>query len=405
MSAAAPLPSGQRLIAVDAVRGLALFGVLLVNLLWHADIVIPGRVLARLPTSEIDAWLDPVLRWLWEGKAQALFSLLFGFGFALMSQRLEQAGAPAGRVYARRLLVLLALGFAHLSFVWYGDILHNYALAGLALMLFRRASTPWLICLGLVLALLSAAAGDLWLALQPGLEARVDEASRLGRAARWTTWRGDDYGLYVSQMIQANWREYLTAPEFPALTATALGRFLLGAAIFRLGWLSDPDRARGLARRALAWLAPVGLVMAAPQPLVDATGWAAGDGLLLVLGVINHGAELLLGLAWAAAVIWLARGGVLQGLAAVGRMALTSYLMQSLVFLFVLYGFGLNWLKYDGATFALALALVVFAAQIGFSRWWLTRFRFGPAEWVWRALTYGRAPPMRQPGAPVARSG
>ncbi|MBX3476911.1 MAG: DUF418 domain-containing protein [Brevundimonas sp.] len=395
MTAAAPLPSGQRLITVDAVRGLALFGVLLVNLLWHADIVIPGRVLARLPTSEIDVWLDPVLRWLWEGKAQALFSLLFGFGFALMFARLEAAGAPAGRIYLRRLLVLLALGFAHLSFVWYGDILHNYALAGLALILFRRVPTPWLIGLGLVLALFSAAAGDLWLALQPGLEARVDEASRLGRAARWATWQGNDYGLYVAQMIQANWREYLTAPEFPALTATALGRFLLGAAIFRLGWLSDPDRARGLARRALAWLAPTGLVLAGLQPLVDATGWAAGDGLLLALGVVNHAAELVLGLAWAAAVVWLARGGVLQGLAAVGRMALTNYLMQSLVFLFVLYGFGLNWLRYDGATFALALALVIFAAQVGFSRWWLARFRFGPAEWVWRALTYGRAPPMR----------
>jgi uncharacterized protein len=76
-------------------------------------------------------------------------------------------------------------------------------------------------------------------------------------------------------------------------------------------------------------------------------------------------------------------------------MALTNYLMQSLVYLFVLYGFGLGWLKYDGAVLALSLALAVFALQIGFSRWWLARFRFGPAEWVWRTLTYGRAPPLR----------
>lgn len=393
---AAPLPSAQRLIAVDVVRGLALFGVLLVNLLWHADIVIPGRVLARLPTHEIDIWLDPVLRWLWEGKAQALFSLLFGFGFALTFDRLERAGTPATQIYTRRLLVLLALGFAHLSFVWYGDILHNYALAGLALMLFQRLPSGWLIGLGLILALFSAAAGDLWLASQPEVEARVNEAWRVGRAARWNTWQGHDYGLYVAQMIQANWREYLTTPEFPALTATALGRFLLGAAIFRLGWLSDADGARMRARRSLAWLAPVGLVLAGLQPLVDATGWAAGDSALLALGVVNHAAELLLGLAWAAAAIWLARGAAAQGLAAVGRMALTSYLMQSLVFLFVLYGFGLNWLKFDGAIFALVLAVAVFAAQVAFSLWWLARFQFGPAEWVWRALTYGRAPPMRR---------
>lgn len=395
MSEGAPVPAGQRIAAVDVVRGLALFGVLLINLLWHADIAIPGRVLERLPTADIDAWLDPVLRWLWEGKAQALFSLLFGFGFAVMIDRLEAKGAPAARIYSRRLLVLLALGFAHLSFVWYGDILHNYALAGFGLLLLRRLPTKALVGLGLILALFSYAAGDLWLMTHPALDERVSEADRIGRAARWMIWQGADYGRFVANMVEANWREYLTAPLFPALTATALGRFLLGMAIFRAGWLSEPGRARRLARRSLVWLAPTGLVLAALQPLVDMTGWPATDVQLLGLTVVNHAAELVLGLAWAAAGVWLARGGLARALAAVGRMALTNYLMQSLVYLFVLYGFGLNWLKYDGAVFALSLALVGFAAQIGFSLWWLARFRFGPTEWLWRTLTYGRAPPLR----------
>jgi uncharacterized protein len=395
MSQAAPVPSAQRIAAVDVVRGLALFGVLLINLLWHADIVIPGRVLARLPTADIDAWLAPVLHWLWHGKAQALFSLLFGFGFAAMIDRLERRGAPADRLYARRLSVLLVVGFAHLFLVWFGDILHTYALAGFGLLLLRRARTEVLVGLGLILSLFSFLAADLYLAGHPALDARLAEADRWGRAARWAIWQGGDYGRYVANMVEAVWREYLSAPLFPALTATALGRFLLGAAIFRLGWLAEPERARRLARRGLPWLLPVGLILAGVQPLIEATGWPTSDVQRDVIGLIDRTGQLALALAWAAAAVWLARGGFEQALAAVGRMALTNYLMQSLVYLFVLYGFGLGWLKYDGAVLALSLALAVFALQIGFSRWWLARFRFGPAEWVWRTLTYGRAPPLR----------
>ena len=395
MSQAAPVPSAQRIAAVDVVRGLALFGVLLINLLWHADIVIPGRVLARLPTADIDAWLAPVLHWLWHGKAQALFSLLFGFGFAAMIDRLERRGAPADRLYARRLSVLLVVGFAHLFLVWFGDILHTYALAGFGLLLLRRARTEVLVGLGLVLSLFSFLAADLYLAGHPALDARLAEADRWGRAARWAIWQGGDYGRYVANMVEAVWREYLSAPLFPALTATALGRFLLGAAIFRLGWLAEPERARRLARRGLPWLLPVGLILAGVHPLIEATAWPTSGVQRDVIGLIDRTGQLVLALAWAAAAVWLARGGFEQALAAVGRMALTNYLMQSLVYLFVLYGFGLGWLKYDGAVLALSLALAVFALQIGFSRWWLARFRFGPAEWVWRALTYGRAPPLR----------
>lgn len=402
MTEAEPVASTERIAAVDVARGLALFGVLLINLLWHADIAIPGRVLEQLSTAAIDQWLDPVLRWLWEGKAQALFSLLFGFGFAMMIDRLEQRGAAAARIYARRLTVLLILGIAHLYLVWYGDILHTYALAGFGLLLLRRAPTWLLVALGLILSLFSYAAADLWLAAHPALDERLSEADRWGRAARWSIWQGADYGRFVGHMIESNWREYVSAPLFPALTATALGRFLLGVAIFRAGWLADPERARARARRHLLWLAPVGLGLSALHPWVEATGWPASDPQSLALGVVDEVGQLVLALAWAALAVWLARGGFERALAAVGRMALTNYLMQSLVFLFVLYGFGLNWLKYDGALFALTLAVVVLGAQMGFSLWWLARFRFGPAEWVWRALTYGRAPPMRLTGVEAA---
>jgi len=395
MSQAAPLPSTGRIAAVDTVRGLALFGVLLINLMRNADFAVPGRVLARLPTAEIDAWLDPALRWLWEGKAQCLFSLLFGFGFAVMIDRLERRGAAAGRIYVRRLLVLLVVGIANLYLVWCGDILHVYALAGFGLLLLRRAPIRILVGLGLILSLFSFLAADLWLALHPALDERLAQADRWGRAARWTVWQGADYGRFLAQAAQANWREYLSTPFFPALTAAAPGRFLLGAAMFRAGWLAEPERARALARRHLAWMAPLGLGLAGAWPLVEATGWPADDLQLAALALIDEIGQLVLALAWAAAAVWLARGGAERGLAAMGRMALTHYLTQGLVYLFVLYGFGLGWLKYDGAVFALALALAVFGAQMGFSLWWLARFRFGPAEWLWRTLTYGRAPPLR----------
>jgi uncharacterized protein len=117
---------------------------------------------------------------------------------------------------------------------------------------------------------------------------------------------------------------------------------------------------------------------------------------------------ILQALAYAAIIVvlcqnpkWRAR---LSGLGAVGQMALTNYVAQSMVFVFVLYGFGFGLLPYNGATFALCLAVVTFAVQIAYSRWWLARYRFGPLEWVWRTLTYGQKQPMRiaTSGSPAA---
>lgn len=384
-------PTDDRIGSVDAIRGAALFGVLLINVLWHADIALPAAVLAALPTAPVDAWLGPALNWLFEGKAQTLFSLLFGFGFAVMMSRLEARGARFGVIYSRRLLVLLGLGLANLYLLWFGDILHPYALAGFGLLLLRRAPTWTLATLGLFLSLFAYVGAGLWNDAFPLQEAREEAAGAIGLANRHAIWLGSDYGAFVREAVRANWQEYFSTPWFPAQVASALGRFLLGYAVFRAGWLTDPDRAAVLARRWWPWLIPVGLALTAPYAfaLLDDSLWVLEEAL-------TQSGLLCLAFGYAALVIRFVRGEFAESLAAVGRMALTNYLAQSLVYVFVLYGFGLGWLRYDGPVFALGLAVGVFAAQVAFSRWWLSRYRFGPIEALWRWATYGRRPAFRR---------
>lgn len=388
---ATPGPAEDRIDSVDTIRGAALFGVLLVNVLWHADIALPEAVLAALPTAPVDAWLGPILNWLFEGKAQTLFSLLFGFGFAMMMSRLDARGAPSTAIYARRLTVLLGLGLANLYLLWFGDILHPYALAGFGLLLLRRAPTWALIVLGLFLSLFAYVGVGVWHALAPLQEARENAADAIGLANRYAVWLGDDYGAFVREAVRANWQEYFSTPWFPAQLASSLGRFLLGYAVFRAGWLTEPGRALVLARRSWPWLIPAGLALTAPYAfgLLDDSAWIVGD-LAFQLGL------LALAFGYGALIVRFVRGGFAASLAAVGRMALTNYLVQSLVYVFVLYGFGLGWLRHDGPVFALGLSVAVFAVQMAYSRWWLARYRFGPVEALWRWATYGRRPAFRR---------
>ena len=399
---AVPVSAQDRIGEVDIIRGFALFGVLWMNLVFHAEVMIPAKIIDALPTAAIDPWIGLFGSWVAEGKAQCLFSLLFGFGFAILSDRAEARGANARGLYLRRILILLVVGFAHLFLIWMGDILHAYALMGLVLMLTRRWPGKLLLGLGLILALGSMATAILWLVTTtpPGEAPAMFALQEAGLERRWLLFQTHDYPAFVRELVTAVGPEFYFTVFGPAFLGTILGRFMIGSWVYRQGWMQDTARHAALFRKAAPWLLLVGLALAAVGPAIGLMELRLPRWARPLMALTNEAGQLTLALGYAAGIVVLCQTALwrklLSGLGSVGQMALTNYLTQSLVYFFVLYGFGLGWMKYAGPTFCLALALGVFALQIVFSRWWLARYRFGPAEWLWRSATYGRRQPMRR---------
>ncbi len=383
-----PTEPGDRLESLDALRGLALFGVLMVNLQTGFRVPLfafcsghhtsPGY--ASLAT-------DDAIRFLLEFKAFATFSFLFGVGLAMFFERTRHRGRGRPmRLLLRRLVVLLSLGSLHMLF-WNGDILVAYAVAGLLV-------SPVLLVdprLAVGLALACAAIEILPLPL-PGLP---DHATMLRQGIAATTVYG---GGSFAEAFHFRWNEtrlYIVPLLLGSLPRIA-GLMLAGTAAWRLGLLSNPRRhlpfyraaaltglAIGAGASALELLEEEGrLHLGALAPVVSSLSivpFALGYAALFFCAVASGRAE------------WLVRI-----VAPIGRMALTSYATQSLVLGFVFYGYGLGLCgRLPSAPVALG-GIAFYALQIGASHLWLSRFRFGPLEWVWRSLTFGRAQPLRR---------
>ncbi|WFU15689.1 DUF418 domain-containing protein [Bradyrhizobium sp. CB3481] len=371
-----PVDPARRIDAIDALRGIALFGVLAMNLVMGFRVSIFEQFLiAKASGSSIDRIVETILILGIDLKAFALFSLLFGVGLAIQFERL--AASPwRPRLMVRRLAVLLAIGLIHLCLIWHGDILTEYALAGL-IVLPLLWGPRWLLACGAIAFL------TLYLLMQTyppyGL---LPDTSTLARAV------ADEHRIYATggyaDVLALRLREMpyilsLHAFIFPR----TIGLFLLGAYAWRSGILRTPHQ--GLM-----------FVIAAAGILSGAT--------LTILGFLKNpmfadpSGTILLALGYAAAIIGianLASGKTLLGWAVpLGRMAFTNYLMQSLIFSSIFYGYGLGLFGRLGATSTLAIGIVVYVAQVLFSKWWLGRYRYGPVEWLWRTLMYGAAQPM-----------
>lgn len=388
---------------LDVIRGFALFGVMLINLYGHSDFAIPAEVLNGLATAPIDRPLGWVFDVFMSGKAQALFSMLFGFGFAMFLSRAEARGANGMQLYLRRLLILLVIGFAHALAVFWGDILHIYALAAFVLILFRRAPDRLLLVTGLALSLLAGLVMTLhlaWVEAATGATPALSLALDAGLARRWIAFMAGDYPAYVAELVRSMGAEWFLSVFAWSYIGTVLGRFLLGSWLFRKDWLLRPAEYAAGFRRWAPRLIGAGLVLSVADVAIGASGVEPGVMGQVGQEILHRAGQLVLALGYGAGLVVAMQGAfgrrLLSGLGDVGRMALTNYLTQSLVYLFVFYGFGLGLMRYGGALVCLAIAVGTFGLQILFSRWWLARYRFGPLEWLWRWATYGRRQPLRR---------
>ena len=369
------VPPDERLTSLDILRGVALFGVMAVNLVSEFRVSIFRQFLPiERPLPPLDGGVEAFVSLALEMKAFALFSLLFGVGLAMQFDRLSRSGRPLYWL-ARRLGVLLLLGLAHLLLIWNGDILAEYAVAGFLVLPFLYAPA-WLLA--------AAFAGLLaFYAAMPLLQLPIPWPA----AATLQQHVAEANQIYASGGLGEIW--HFSLRELPYLLLLhiyifprTVALFFLGAFLWRIGLLRDLDRHK----RALAAGALVGIIAGA----VLTAGTGAAARLATVVLALGYGAAVLLLVQRPLA------GRVLGAFAPLGRMAFTNYVLQSLIFGFIFFGYGLGQFGRMGAAQALALGLVVYAAQMLLSAWWLGRFRYGPLEWLWRTLMYGRAQPMRR---------
>jgi uncharacterized protein len=381
----APVSPSERIDAIDVLRGIALLGVLAINVTSGFRVSIFEQFLAdKHPSSPLDRVVETILTLAVDLKAFALFSLLFGAGLAIQFERLSRS--PRRIVLLlRRLIVLLAFGLIHLCLIWNGDILTEYALAGL-LVLPLLFGPRWLLGFAAAAFLLLYLALQLWMpsGVFPNfvvLTLDVMEANRIyatGGFADVQAFRLRELPLIIPLHIYV----------FPR----TIGLFLLGAFAWRTGLLRDAPNGRAV----LFGVAAGGIGLGAVLILGNAGGLFTGR-IGVVAGPLG---TILLAIGYGAAIVAtanLTRGKAWLGWAApLGRMAFTNYLAQSIIFGWIFYGYGLGLFGRLGTASALAIGLAVYVAQVIFSAWWLKRYRYGPVEWLWRTLMYGTAQPMRQ---------
>lgn len=404
MARIGPVTERERVEELDVLRGFALFGVLTMNFVYFAS---EGQLateaqLKALPTANLDWWAYNFVRLFIGDKANTIFATLFGLGFYLQMKRGE--GRPGfERLYTRRLFWLLVFGVLNTYLLWFGDILNLYAVAGFALLAMRRWRTRTLVIFGSLAALYShnlqeSLLGLFDLHLIP--DRFYEDSAVLARQAIAVH---GDYWANVASFANWTWVEWLSGGMMAAWLVYALGRFALGAAIGRSGILDDIPRFLPLLRK-IAWIAlPVGLLAGLAIRLVMREVLVLPGDLETnreVANALRSPAALLLAAGYCAGIVVALQQGWGKRLfgvfAPVGRMALTNYLAQGLIYAFVLFGVGpgLGLAGRIGSAAVLAICIAFFAFQTAFSHWWLARYRFGPMEWVWRTLTYGERPIM-----------
>jgi uncharacterized protein len=396
------LDPSRRVPLLDALRGAALFGVLLVNMLWFAghDNSVTEEQFANLPTAKIDRVADDAVDMLVYAKSIGIFAFLFGVGFAMQMGRLEARTAGASRIYSRRLAGLLAIGLVHWLGVWSGEILHAYALAGFLLLLVFRWRTGVLLAVGLPVAVLARPLlGRLHMLFETGTD-RVGYQSDQLLAGRLDVFLHGSYFEVIGTQLRQDCLPYIVSGALIAAIFHALGRFMVGVVVARGRYLEEPHTyIRGFWVVAVCGIL-IGFAAQHDQVLVwwlNSAGWVTNVALSQLAGHICDSfgvASMTAGYVAAFALMWQVPGmqRVLAGLVPIGQMALTSYLLQTVCNYLLFFGFGLGLMGRVGVAGCVALSTVLFFGQVAFSQWWMHRFHYGPVEWLWRWWTYRKKP-------------
>ena len=395
-------PTTERAEVLDVLRGIAIFGMFTVNMtadIWWSD------EFQNLEPGSADSLALLFVNLLASGKFITIFSFLFGIGFYIQSERRTTANLSVVSFWFRRLSGLLIIGVIATAGTLPARILMDYAIFGLALLLFYRLP-PRLILAAAISTFVIVESVDLLIPTywptsdvsMPAVATRSDSIHDMIDAVLPV---GSFAAISVLQLQHA-WVDF-TSWQYYAGDLDILGLMLLGLYVGRIGAIWDRHTQISLAKKHVHWLLGVGFVCSAAG--IAMSQFELGDNSSIHHSVVSSllawplGMPVL-GLGYAAAIALMMDRNKwrrhLTAFAPIGRMALTNYLFTGLVAAFISFQWGLGLYGQVFPLMGLVIVFVLLPVQMIFSRWWLSKFVFGPFEWLWRYWTYGHPPPMRR---------
>ncbi len=407
-----PTAARERIVLLDVLRGFAVFGMFTVNM--TADLPW-GSAFREQPLDIADGTVMIVVDLLTNGKFITIFSFLFGVGFFLQLERARDRGVPFLATYLRRLVVLFFIAALAIVAGLVANILIDYSIFGLVLLLLSRRSARFLLVAVVVCFVIQVisfnieAVSELIVTEQPGQTELVDDRSGPGAIAeneKDRIYREGSFKEIVSYRA-SGLLEYVLSWKQRLWDAELLGLMLLGCYVCRRGALRNPAARMKMARTALPWLLSVGVAGVVISVWLYHFAGVDSDVLTLIgnLAFWPIGAPAL-GLGYVAIITLVlekdACRRVLLPFAPVGRLALTNYLFHGFVIAAFTYQWGLGLYDEMGPFWGLMAVFAIFPFMIIASSWWIRRFQFGPLEWLWRTLTYGQIQSFRRAPKPGA---
>ena len=425
---AGPVIGAERIDSLDILRGVSILGILVMNIYAYAmpfSAYSNPLLMGGTDTLNLGTWFFTHV--LFDQKFLSIFAFLFGAGIILMTDRAEAVGARYGRIYYRRQIFMMLLGVVHAYFIWFGDILFMYAVVGMLAYLFRKLRPRTLLIVACLLL-------PVTLMLSHGMASQIENTKMQVAEAMEMQTAGETLTTEQEKLLK-EWEEMraFIAPDSEAVQkdvdihqggyveitvnrvpvaammqifglfffglwrVTAL--MLIGMALMKTGVLSA-ERTADFYRQMMLICYGIGMPLTVFSAIdLNAHGYdsmyAMRNG-----GLANYFGSIIVGLGHVGLVMLVIKTGfvrrLLERFAAVGRMALTNYLMHSVILTTVFYGYGLGLYGEVPRFWQMGFVVAVIALQLGLSPWWLARYRFGPVEWLWRSLTYWQRQTMRR---------
>ncbi|HHP7241979.1 MAG TPA: DUF418 domain-containing protein [Cyclobacteriaceae bacterium] len=398
-----PVDNPKRIVSLDLLRGIAILGILIMNI---QSFAMPGAAYLN-PTAY--GSLDGVNKWVWivshvlaDQKFMAIFSVLFGAGIVLITQKAESKTGKSSGLHYRRTLWLLIIGLIHAHIIWYGDILVAYAICALFIYLFRKMGIKKLVIFGILLL-------SIHTLIYYSIGASIPMWSQEDLASTKSGWQPTNQEIEeeinaitgsLSEQISKNSESafFLEIYVFLMLFLWRVGGLMLiGMALFKSGILTG-SKSRAFYTSGFLISFPIGLLVVAYGLFENFQAEWSIEYSMFHGSQFNYWGSLFVSFGYICLIMLFAKSTafkpVKERLAAVGQMALTNYILQSIIGILLFYGVGFELFGKLDRISQIGIVLVLWVMQIAWSKPWLDHFRFGPLEWLWRSLTYGKKQPF-----------
>ncbi len=395
-----PVQAAERINEIDIVRGVALLGILMVNMSFYKYPVYLERIPSHFAEG-LERLSAMFIQLFFTGNFYAVFSFLFGLGFYIFMDRTMKKGFELKPIYRRRLFALLGFGLLHIVLFWSGDILFTYAITGFILLAFRNtsleATKKWIFSLFIFAFIFNftisffKSAGDFF---APEKYQVIMEEMISSALVMYTE------GSFIELII------YRLVNEIPYVTLgvlfwipQVLAFFLCGLYAGRKGFFKDIPAHIPMFKKIRTWGLLLGGLFLLLYALIDSSVLSVHPLLnYSLLSGINYIASIFIFPAYVSLIILGAQSGfwkiILSPLAEAGKMALTNYLSQTLICVIIFYGYGFGLYGRVSVSEGILITIAIFLVQVAWSNIWMRKFRYGPMEWFWRLLTYKKKQPF-----------